>query len=108
MQRRALDSPTSVSVVAGCTNSMTYAATAITVVPLSTRAADFNTCRIVASLPMSSLIGWPAVPLWQGNRPLKYMRTCDLDHAARPRNDSESKAMQLHNRGHQIQAKTQA
>jgi hypothetical protein len=43
-----------------------------------------------------------------GNRPLKYLRTCDLDHAARPRNDSESKAMQLHNRGHQIQAKTQA
>jgi hypothetical protein len=39
---------------------------------------------------------------------LEYLRTCDLDHASRPRNDRESEAVQLHNRGDQAQTKTQA
>ena len=38
----------------------------------------------------------------------RCVRACDLDHAARSRNDSESKAVQLHNRRYQVQAKTQA
>jgi hypothetical protein len=38
----------------------------------------------------------------------RCVRARDLDHAPRSRNDRESKAVQLHNRGYQGQAETQA
>lgn len=43
-----------------------------------------------------------------GASAIEWKRARDLDHAARPRNDCESKAVQLHNRGYQVQTKTQA